>query len=169
MEEEIVDRKRDLVFVLSFFIVASFIILPVLAGMQSYNDDEPTVTYGDWDVDDYDANEEWLFTGYLCEFEFVYTGVRTDGYDYKINLEYDGCSPWMFWSYETLRGEYKWGSSGTWKVFALLDWITFSGDITIDDASSSTLYIRFKDTQRNPDNTLHYWYFSDTPVLKVWY
>lgn len=160
-------RNREIVLVVSFFIMLSFIVFPVVAGMQSYNDDYPTVIYGDWDAQKYDATEEWLFTGYICEFEFVYTGVREDGYLYKIRIEYDGCEPWFF-AFEDLRVEYKWGS-GSWKTLCLLGWIAGVRELTVDDATSSTFYLHFTDTRRNPDQTLHKWKFSDTPVLKVWY
>ena len=49
------------------------------------------------------------------------------------------------------------------KHLLYLDWITSDQDWPIDDATSSTLYLRFIDYVKTDDNVLHTWYFGDTP------
>jgi len=153
-------RTKKLVLVLALCVILFGTVSPVRAGRETYNDDDPDVIYGNWE-DDYDATEEEISGNYRCVFTFEYNDIRLDGYDYFVNIDYDGVSPGWIWG-ESLQVKYKW-DGGTWKHLLYLDWITSDQDWPIDDATSSTLYLRFIDYVKTGDNVLHTWYFGDTP------
>ncbi|MCJ7818167.1 MAG: hypothetical protein MUP60_04905 [Candidatus Thorarchaeota archaeon] len=162
------DKKREFMYVLTFFIVVSFIIIPVLAGRTTYNDDTPSEIFGSWNYAD-NCDEETVSGSYRCVMEFVYYGIRTDGYSYYINIDYDGVHPGYLWNYESLLGRYKWGS-GAWEDIAVFDYIPGDYDWPIDGPTgSNTLYLQFLDLTVTSDSIYHTWYFSDTPFVAVDY
>ncbi|MFO7835723.1 MAG: hypothetical protein R6V83_03640 [Candidatus Thorarchaeota archaeon] len=154
-------KSNAIILCLAILIIAGF-VAPALAGRITYNDDEPTVYYGSWESDD-DATEEDINGIYRCEFQFVFTGIKTDGdNEYYVNIDYDGEEPGWLWDAESLYVHYKWGS-GSWVYLCRLDIATSDKDWEINDATSSTLYLRFTDANDYSDDTLHTWKFSDTP------
>lgn len=126
-------RKTTLLF-LSLGIILLF-VSPVLAGRSTYNDDEPYITYGTWTEqgNDYDATEESIDDDYQIKFKFQYSGIRTDGDDYYINIDFEGVSPG--WPYaESLKAEYRWGTETTWTHIAYFDIYSDESDWPITDA-----------------------------------
>lgn len=150
--------------------VAAVIILgsvgPVMAGRSTYNDDEPSVTWGSWTEQSgqYKATEENVDDDYRCKFKFYYSGIRTDGDDYYIHIDFVGVSPgWP--NAESLLAQYRWGTQTTWTDIAYFDIWSSDLDWLITDATCSTLELRFVDCLDDGDNTVHTWTFDDTPYV----
>jgi hypothetical protein len=151
-------------------IVALSICLPVRAESTTYYYDyTPDETYGDWHPL-YNRAIEFNYSNiYKCELVFVYTSVSQNADEYWINLDYNGETP-GYWPYtESLKMEYRWSDNETWTCLCYLDLVAFDGEIVITDATSSTLYLRFKDCGRTSDGVATTWYFGYEPYLAAYF
>ncbi|TFH11656.1 MAG: hypothetical protein E4H14_00425 [Candidatus Thorarchaeota archaeon] len=145
-------------------------ITPVQAwsdvGVEYY--DSITETIGTWDESDNEALE--TVTPWFCKItiEFSISSVDQTADVYKIRIDYDGgdCG-----SPENILLYYRWGTSGG---FTHVD--TFGGSspddfqVTITDASSTTLEIKLVDEVQFPDLQRDLWNFGREPELWMyWY
>lgn len=128
----------------------------------------PNETYGDWDTYD-DVTEENVSGIYRCYIVFVFSNVPEDADDYYIEIDYDGHTPGYPWNAESLKAQYRWGTTGSWNLIAFFDIFPSEYDWDISDPNSSTLQLRFVDCITTSDSTQHTWYFGDLPALCMYY
>lgn len=156
------NHKKTLIPILVTFVVLSVICMPVSA--TDYNDYTPDEIYGTWNSTYNRAVEAAYGSYYKCQILFTFTGVRQDAADYWINLDYDGTSPGWIWT-ETLIMEYRWSDAEEWTFLAWLDIPTWDGDKDITSATSSVLYLRFRDSTPTDVGAANTWYFGYEPYL----
>ena len=155
-------------FVLAVF-VASLMLQPVAAwsevGVEWYDDVDEIM--GDWYEDDNEALEGGVFGGYGLEIIFRIDNVDLTADVYKIRIDYDGYDQWPP---ETILLYYRWGSSGGYEYSCSFGSTVTDFKITIDDATSTHLYIKIIDYSRWLDFLRDKWYFGREPELWMyWY
>lgn len=166
-----VNRIRQRMVVLgAFLLVVSMFVMPVVAwsDSESYQDSNPSETYGSWDSYNERANEADIGTTYGCDLIFEMTSIPQDGDSYKLHIDYDGCNPgWPY--HESLLIEYRWGSSGSWTFVAYCDYQKGDWMEDLSDPTSSIFQVHFIDCGRGIFDSDHTWYFGNEPVLWVYY
>ena len=100
---------------------------------------------------------------------FQYTCVSTSADSYGLDINYDGEYPNWIWDLESLKVEYRWGTSGTWTHLTYLDFWPYDGELSINDATNSVFQLRMRGCLETSDSTDHTWYFGEDPTLLAHY
>ena len=106
-------------------------------------------------------------TNHKLELIFQMNSIPQDGDDYKIEIDYDGCTPGGHGA-ETLIAQYRWGTSGGWTTIDTFFYPKHNVyDIT--DPTSTTIQIIFYDQNRWWWDSKHTWDFGFEPILIVYW
>lgn len=155
----------------SFFalLIVAFVVQPVAAwtdvGVEYYDDYENTIGY--WDEDDNEALEGNPVWSYGLDIWFQINGIDQSADVYKIRIDYDGGDAQ---NPELMRLWYRWGSSASYTYADDIGPSSEDFQVTITDASSTTLEIRITDSSRFFDAQRDLWFFGGEPELWMyWY
>ena len=158
-------RKR--IFLLS--LVTIFLIIASVSATtkQEYYDNTPFPVYGSWDSGSEEAEEAYHGGTYKLELIFQMNSIPQDGDDYKIEIDYDGCTPGGHGA-ETLIAQYRWGTSGSWITIDTFYYAKHQV-YDINDPTSTTIQILFLDQNRWWWDSQHTWDFGFEPILQVYW
>ncbi|MGM0687224.1 MAG: hypothetical protein ACQET3_09670 [Promethearchaeati archaeon] len=154
-------------FALLVMTVSLLLIVSVRAwsdiGVERYDDfdDNP----GTWDEDKNKAIEGGTQGMYDMVIIFIIENVDQSAHTYKIRIDYDS---YTALGPETLQVYYGWGSSGEWIWICNCDWWLGDMKITVADATSSVLQVKFIDTS-SLDFKCDGWIFGREPELWMYW
>ncbi|TFH10276.1 MAG: hypothetical protein E4H14_02840 [Candidatus Thorarchaeota archaeon] len=159
--------SRTIVLALSVVFFIAFVIQPASAwsdiGVEYCT---ASANPGTWYSTENEGLEGGSLGSYDFEAVFTFTDVDLTADVYKVWIDYD-CSDQR--PDETLYVHYKWGS-GSWYLITELSTNAVEAQYTINDATSTTLYVRFIDYSNFLDFMRDCWSFGGEPVLWMyWY